>query len=177
MRNDVVLGYRSWRINPWCAELTGPVSRVVWYDDHPLEASCEKVMVHKSARMHDPNPHVSPGAACICGIYAFHDFETSLANYTEHSLTIAGAGLFWGKIQVYTNGFKSQYARPLALCDHKDLDDRFHSADGYMDPKKQQWEDALEAIAARYSIPLLPVDLVEEYCATWARPLGTEIDE
>lgn len=177
MRNDVVLGFRAWKINPEASSLIGPVSRVEWPDSHPLDAKCERVLNHKRTKLHDPHEHETPGARCLCGAYAFHDWTTALENFTDHSLAIAGAALFWGKIQVFTNGFKARYARPLALCDHKNIDDRFHSADGYMDPKKQQWEDVLESVVARYSIPLLPMDLVEQYCATWARPLGTEIDE
>lgn len=177
MRNDVVLGFRAWKIEPLTSALVGPVSRVVWPDNRPLDARCEKVLNHKRTKLHDPHEHDTPGAHCVCGVYAFHTWRAALNNFTDHSLAIAGAGLFWGKIQVFTNGFKAQHGRVLALCDHKDIDERFRSADNYLDPKKQQWEDVLEAVVARYSIPILPMDLVEQYCATWARPLGTEIDE
>lgn len=173
MRNDVVLGYRAWRINPLNSALLGPVLKTEWPDGDCLKAECKEGFIPGT----DPSVHESPGDSCMCGIYGFHEFDATVGSYAANAMSVIGPALYWGNIQVYTNGFKAQYARALAICDHKDIYKRFNPAKDYIDPKIGEWEEILEAVVARYSIPLLPYDLVVNYALTWARPLGVEIDE
>lgn len=55
----------------------------------------------------------SPGADCVCGIYAWHHPSRAYARTADRSIT--GAVLAWGEIEVTEHGFRAEWARPVAL--------------------------------------------------------------
>lgn len=164
MFNGTIIGYRAWRINPETFELRGPVSRIVWPNDGKLEAQCEDIL-HRDEFRRVLRDHATPGDICKCGIYAFHDVDSAMESYCTHSLSILGVAAFWGRIAVHSNGFRAQYARPLALADHKEF------------KRKLGWSFALEGVRALYNIPVIPVDLLEPYGLTFGEPLGVRFED
>jgi hypothetical protein len=66
--------------------------------------------------------HPAPAGECACGLYALHPhtLETtasffSFPGYHRGALWIAGLVEAWGRIEVHAEGFRAQYARPIAL--------------------------------------------------------------
>jgi hypothetical protein len=65
---------------------------------------------------------VAPAAACSCGIYAFHPwsraFEPGAVSGREVGdgvWTVWGEVEAWGEMEVYEDGFRAEYARPVAV--------------------------------------------------------------
>lgn len=158
-----VIGFRSWRINPATLGLDGPVSHVEWPPDRHLKAEC--VPVHVNPR--NPDPHLTPDAECGCGLYAYHGVHDATENYCMNTTAVVGVGVFWGRIQVHTAGFKAQHGRILAISDyhktkHNDELDRI---------------GLIEGVVERYSIPVIPTDLLEPYGLTFGEKIGTQFDD
>lgn len=177
MFSGAVLGYRGWHVKPG-GYLQGPVSQQRWPENGPLHAACKPIALGKrgSNLLRKMTPHKTPDSECGCGIYAFHEFSDSIKSYSNNRVSVIGPGLFWGSIELHTAGFKAEFGRPLAICsDFKDDDDRFGASKVLR--LIGEWEEMLEAVTGRYRIPLLPVDLVEEYALTWAKPIGIEYDD
>jgi hypothetical protein len=60
--------------------------------------------------------HDAPHAECGCGLYAYHpapELSASLAR--SKSGLIGGIVEAWGRIELHEQGFRGQFARPLAL--------------------------------------------------------------
>jgi hypothetical protein len=163
MFQGTIIGYRTWKVNPDTFELCGPVSRVVWPHDSKLEARCETLSVRENERAR--GPHTTPGETCPCGIYAFHTVRVATSTYGGNSVSILGVGAFWGRISVHPNGFKAQYGRILALADHRE------------DKRELGWPSILEGVTSLYQIPVIPIDLLEPYGATFGEPLGIRFEE
>lgn len=155
-----VIGFRHWKANPHTYGLDGPVSRVRWPAESPLEAE-HKNLWHNHIPKCEPDPHESPCASCGCGLYAYHTLEDALENYGQHSLSIVGAAAFWGKIIVHTAGFKAQYGRILALSDEREREDLF-------------WFSILEGVVEKYGIPVIPQQDLEAYALTFGGRVGAE---
>ena len=65
--------------------------------------------------------HQAPGNSCQCGLYAYHPGRRSATevfpdpNLDLYSLRASGLVEAWGRVEVHLDGFRAQYARPLAL--------------------------------------------------------------
>lgn len=163
MYTEPVIGYRTWHAYAAQYTLRSPVvAHEVWPYDTELTARCAET-VHESFRL--AAPHKSPTIGCRCGIYAWHDLEDACAYHSTNAQAIVGAVLAWGKFVVAARGFRAQYMRALALSDH---------ALCYRQPG---WEALKERIIERYKIPIIPLDLLEQYAETWGKPMGTDFTE
>ena len=65
--------------------------------------------------------HKAPHGACDCGLYALHPWNVQECEYVKpagpgNRLTVVGLIEAWGKVQVHQEGFRAQYARPVALA-------------------------------------------------------------
>lgn len=111
-------GVRVWRIQRGSGEsrLAGVFQDSEWPPGRPLKARC--VGFPGGAVSHTP-----PVRDCDCGIYALHPDERAIA-YTElvdfeaatppHA--IVGIIEAWGRIELYRDGFRAEYARVGALA-------------------------------------------------------------
>ena len=65
--------------------------------------------------------HKAPHDACDCGLYALHPWNVQECEYVKRAgcgdgLTVVGLVEAWGKVQLHQEGFRAQYARPVALA-------------------------------------------------------------
>ncbi len=144
-----VVGFRS-----WSASLTGelypilgpgapgpgnpPRSYLAWNDD-PAWSAC-------------PDGHEQPTEDCACGLWAKARIQP------EGGGLVCGAIVGWGRIVLHENGFRAEYARPVALLDDDDYPDGF-------DPAGHRRE-FIAAVAERRRLPVLPADELASY-AGW----------
>ena len=92
-----VIGFRVWRID---GEDLVAVGGERWPVGDNV-AACRR------------NPrHAPPESACGCGIYALHE-PIDQAIWPGH---VIGAVVAWGSLQVHLDGFRAQYARPIAIA-------------------------------------------------------------
>jgi hypothetical protein len=161
--DTVVIGYRSWKMNPLTCGLDGPVSKIEWPPDQKLTAVCAPIHV----QMKDPFPHLSPSENCMCGLYGFHDLPSALESYCQNKLAVIGVAAFWGRLSIHTAGFTAQHGRILAIADHT----RSEAADEF------ERAAVLESVVERYGIPAIPVDLLTQYGLTFGDHIGTQFDD
>jgi hypothetical protein len=64
-----------------------------------------------AARCREDAHHTPPVSGCGCGIYAVHDPAACIERGT-----VVGAILAWGRLEVHHEGFRAEYARPVALA-------------------------------------------------------------
>jgi hypothetical protein len=65
--------------------------------------------------------HEAPFGPCTCGLYALHPWAISGSSHwctpgPEEELIAAGVIEAWGRVHVHGEGFRAQYARPVALA-------------------------------------------------------------
>jgi hypothetical protein len=116
--------------------------------------------------MKDPWPHEAPGSVCMCGLYAFHDLSSAMEDYCQNRFAVIGVAAYWGKILVHTAGFRAEYGRILAISDHS-----------RSDAIELERSAILEGVCERYSIPVIPTDLLEQYGSTFGETVGTQFDD
>ncbi|MET0600535.1 MAG: hypothetical protein ABW167_00955 [Baekduia sp.] len=109
---DHVVGYRAWNLNGGQIKPIG-AGDDVWKGGEEVRASCK-----------NGGLHVSPDSECECGLYAWHDFERVKANANESQ--VFGAVQAWGRIEVHSDGFRSEFMRPCMLA-YDDSDDQLVS--------------------------------------------------
>lgn len=165
---EPVIGYRSWWIDPETHNLDGRISRVSWERESKTEAICDQKSDFwrgKYDSQYDlPLDHKAPHEKCSCGLYGFHRLADAIKDYGGGVYGVVGAAVYWGDIVVHTAGLKAQFARPIALTNHR---------------KKTKFDQdgrisLLESAIIRYNIPMLPYDLLESYAKTFGTQLGVE---
>src|SRR4051812_44028692 len=138
--SQAVIGYRQWLLidGALCPLFTCTLS-APWLPG-TNEARCSS---SASRHAHDaPRPHESsPQADCSCGLYARHEVtDTMRRDHIKGRVT--GAIAAWGDIGVPHDGSRGQYAMVCAL------------AQSVSPPIPA-------AVADRYRVPLLPLELIE----------------
>jgi len=127
--------------NPALGMVAPRVRQMPWPADHDRVAKCFALRGHEA-----------PHRACNCGWSAY--YALAAAPELAAPECVWGAVVAWGLIVECENGFRAQFARPLALLDSRHPEDF-----------REQGRRA--AIAARaYSIPLLERDELLAY-AGW----------
>lgn len=120
-----VIGYRAWRIRD--GELIPRHRGVGPWQPGVNKARCQKVIWHEP-----------PHSDCMCGLYAYHELLATIETPAVGYETVTGAVVGWGAMEVYRDGWRSQFARIVAL-----LDQREHQ-------RKQ-----LARVCGRYDVPLV----------------------
>jgi hypothetical protein len=112
------------------------------------------------------SPHTdAPRRDCSCGYYAFFTLKQleQDINFVYHGrqprYKVLGAVVGWGRILLCEDGWRSEYARPLALL-AQDID------------RGEEFDRATLGVAERYDIPILPRDEIEAYALWFGRPAG-----
>lgn len=105
-----ILGVREWTTNRHCERLGPLVYYEPWRIETVTEARCGMV---PSAG------HSAPEATCECGLYAYHPWSAeggSVATTAEcDEYRVAGVVEAWGKVELHGEGFRAQFARPVAF--------------------------------------------------------------
>lgn len=101
-----IIGVREWRGKRGLKPITSPTGGFEWKSDgSATEAECRCD--------HDP-----PQPDCGCGLYAYHPwsiFGTDLLSRPSVGESVVGLVEAWGKIEVHRDGFRAQYAKPVAF--------------------------------------------------------------
>ena len=117
-------GYRAWRLRG--SGLYSFSGWRAWPADSPKVALCWRNFLALGIAHH------APGSGCNCGIYAWKEPPTQ--PFSPQGMTpVWGVVQLWGKVVLHAAGYRSQYARPVAL----------------------EYAPGLEAVAARYRVILL----------------------
>lgn len=104
--HDPLVGWRAWRV-PNGEELRS----VAHFDAWPKA----KKMVARCSLGHE---HPAPHKSCTCGVYA-HRVASAIAmkrwGVTARDTRIMGRVSLWGKVFLYTEGYRAQFAYPYEL--------------------------------------------------------------
>lgn len=117
-KKEAYKGFRSWIVKypekPYLHSVT--YADIRWPRKKRLEATHVGIMA--SPLEHDsPNPNMK---GCPCGIYGYKTaavFYTSGQNWGRHSKFpwVIGWSSLWGRVNVYSQGYRAQYAYPYEL--------------------------------------------------------------
>ena len=115
-----ILGVRSWLVPPSIDELHPLVKITSWRTDGSrTEAFCATTGFKPT--------HSPPGKDCECGLYAYHPWSHEARNLDSspawnRGWSLAGAVEAWGRIELHREGFRAEFARPVAFLAPPRLD-------------------------------------------------------
>jgi hypothetical protein len=123
--NEPVVGYRAWLVEPGCDgyAFRGVLSSARWANIPCAwtSAVCRPPQAENGSRVirHDQISVPHPG--CTCGLYAYHSlsvggYDPGLAQTEGRDVGIVwGAVIGAGRVLVYEDGWRAQFARPVAI--------------------------------------------------------------
>jgi hypothetical protein len=121
-RRHPIIGYRAWAPQAEPLRLMGVVKAVEW-DPGDVVATCKVPGAHKLGRSHS-----APAIDCACGLHAYYTLEqveldaglprgeSLYGGLTPRPLRILGAVVGWGRMVMCVDGWRAEYARPVALA-------------------------------------------------------------
>jgi len=115
---------------------------------------------HEGRRVVEPAPaHPAPEPGCACGLYSWRRPPRAwYQRVTPNSpLRVIGAIASWGHMQVHDGGFRAEHACVVTLA--------------YRGQTPADAMAALERIAARYRVELVPVGELEQAASRHGTPL------
>jgi hypothetical protein len=166
------IGYRLWYADVHDGfsrlRLQSLLAETLWPFRERLEATCERRLAaraHWRLRQLGVPRHQAPMSDCSCGAHAYHDLDAMLLQVQrlghfrplgDRRLLVGGAVLSWGRIVIHPEGFRAQYARPVALC--------------LVDPAAPAAAaQEIRQVAEAYAVPSVEV----KFLAAHAREFGT----
>ncbi|TMD12318.1 MAG: hypothetical protein E6J00_12100 [Chloroflexi bacterium] len=166
------IGYRLWYADLYDGltrlRLQSLLAETLWPFRDRLEASCERRLAaraHWRLRQLGVPRHAAPALDCSCGAHAYHELEAMILQVQrlghfrplgDRRILVGGAVLSWGRLVIHPEGFRAQYARPLALC--------------LVDPVAPAGAaEQVDQVAAAYAVPAVDV----RYLVAHAREFGT----
>lgn len=149
---DVPLWHRP---NPKKFGLYSTVAEEVW-SPGVNEAVCKPPFFYVSRS----SPcTISPNPYCDCGLHAHHSLDLLVESF-PHPFThmrVYGVVRGWGAVRVHPNGWRAQFAEPLALI--------------IRDGTSEHVRD----LATLYSLPTLPFNAFPEVLTEFGRPVPEEL--
>jgi hypothetical protein len=159
------IGFRVWRIDEQLTgpRLTSPNRYTTWLPDAPVRARCiDESGAPILTKAHRKEPQVAPPIeGCTCGIYAYHEPVQMVSSITSH--LVGGAILAWGRLTIHPEGFRAEFARPLALC----YPHMFLAGSTAVQ---------LARLADRYRLPVLDVSHVDVFAAEFGERYSPEAE-
>jgi len=162
--NEPVLGYRAWLIEPTCDgyQLCSVLSSAQWASTPGAwtAAACRPQAGSGSPNVRHDQTSV-PHPDCTCGIYAYHSL--SIGGYDGRLVQPDSAeiGIVWGavvgagRVLVYQDGWRAQFARPVAILQGSGS------------------ERHLRGLSDRLGIPTVPSSDIVRLAAEFGRPWRT----
>lgn len=174
-----LLGFRQWRVlgqAPWIGSTGAGYN--VWSGADEVRATHRTSMeeIGRSLGVAFPQErHRAPAPGCHCGLNAYHDLAVAVraavvalkrgaprgpGDGAEGSRRVVGAVVARGNLEVHPDGFRAEYARPLALWE----------------PSGSGPHIRLRAaeVARRLGIPALGSEDLAAYGAEFAEPVAME---
>jgi len=127
--SEPLIGYRCWLVEdrPGGPQLCGVLTQIEWADRPGAwtRAFCSRLPVAVRRGTRDHSEEV-PHAYCTCGLYAYHGLSGE--GYDDLVEVPKGPGfeVVWGavvaagRVLAYEEGWRAQYARPVALLQRSD---------------------------------------------------------
>lgn len=100
--------------------------------------------------------HVAPMRRCSCGIYALGDLRDPRLNARGQAV---GAIVAWGDVELHATGFRAQHALIVALA--------------LPDACELEQARRLGLAAARYGVPLVPLEVLPAAAGEHGRAIGS----
>lgn len=147
-----VIGYRAWTLDGYRLKSGNAVQHGGYWEIGPNRAVCR---IQQRARYlgarGDSLPgltlpaHDAPHRECECGLYAWFKVNRKSGKLNAGGgLTVYGAVTAWGRMEVHADGFRAEYAEPVALA--------YSPRDPYEDLVKA------ETMAGELGLPLVTLD-------------------
>ena len=133
-----LVGYREWFLRDGGSdrtELSSLFHPTAWPHDRPMAAVCLRPRSWPYP-MGPPHGEV-PDHGCECGIYAFLNPEFDTLHGAHGQPRARGAIVGWGRFVLGTEGWRTEFARIVALLEHP------------------EHPDVLHRVAERYGVPVL----------------------
>lgn len=89
----------------------------IWPREKPIEARCGGGPSNPFLVSHygeDPE-HPAPDPMCACGVWGLSSLPHLFAEFGEQTGIVVGVIEMWGRIVVGEHGYRSQFARPVAI--------------------------------------------------------------
>ena len=106
-----ILGVRIWRTDMGLCSLRSSSTGARWQTHGGATAA---VCVR-----HDNRYHRVPGKECTCGLYAHHAYrfppQILRRLHRPDPRTVVGFVEAWGRIELHLEGFRAEFARPVAF--------------------------------------------------------------
>jgi hypothetical protein len=121
-RRHPIIGYRAWAPQAEPLRLMGVVKAVEW-ELGDVVATCKDPAADRVGRTHS-----APATDCACGLHAYYTLEqvemdaglprgeSIYGGLTPRPLRVLGAVIGWGRMVMCVDGWRAQYARPVALA-------------------------------------------------------------
>lgn len=136
------VGYRAWKIGGGMLMSVG-TDDTTWRPGRPMMARC------RGWKPPHPYDAIPPVSRCSCGVYAMKapapDWPAWSQGDLRHAFGLVG---MWGRVIEHENGYRAQYAYPIAL-----FREVLALPPGF--PAVPEDHAALDALAARYGIPVV----------------------
>lgn len=119
--HEPVLGYRAWLVRPGCDgyQLRGVMVPAQWAAG-PNAWTCAVCRPQDGDRSIRHDDLMVPHPDCTCGLHAYHSLAIGGCD-DRYTLTDAVQGIVWGavvgagRVLAYRDGWRAQFARPVAL--------------------------------------------------------------
>jgi hypothetical protein len=155
---EPVIAFRSWRAVG--GVLLSPYIDRRW-DGDVAEAHCHRGepgrFRHAEALLDEE--HVSPHPRCLCGIHAYLDPRSAVADIDFRR--VLGIVAVWGNIELHPRGLRAQFAQIRALA---------------TSPAWSGWHHGdVVAIAARLGVPLVPEERLAAVAPEFGSPVPAQL--
>lgn len=140
-----VLAARAWTVDRQTGYLRSPVQATVWPPDRPLAARC--VLPSRLPRWLRRHHHHLPDMDCRCGVWGLADPKLLARRAPYGPRMVHGVVALWRRVVVGTEGWRGEYARPLALSASPVFVPFWPSAPNALKPRD------VEEVAAAYGVP------------------------
>jgi hypothetical protein len=170
--SECVIGYRAWRADardqlwpisarrrPWLPGINTARCNCGSWNSLRFEWS-----LYEGRRILEPAPeHPAPAQGCECGLYSWRRPRESWQLDPSRSSPprVVGAVASWGALQVHAAGFRAEHACIVTLAHHADA--------------RPAALLALERIARRYRVELVPLDDLEEAASQHGTPIPDDV--
>lgn len=164
-----VLGYRQWKVNE-DMRLASAIADTVW-EPGVNEARCESLgPAFLQPRRPGPPVHDAPHHDCHCGFYALHEpsfwYAQEDDDLTRGHLAsrpgeqgVCGLVAGWGRVEVHHEGFRSQFARVVAIAA----------------PKNKRGAVLARAVADEYGVPCVPRGELERVASEFGESVPVDV--
>lgn len=161
---DYVVGYRAWRVSSKAELLPIGAGDHIWKGNEVIRAKCryQESLISRVDSISEliQELHEPPDEHCECGLY-FRHLPDGL--HERMAGGVWGVCLCWGKMCVHSEGFRSEYAQPLALANEEN---RFG---------KDVETDLVKTIAKINKLDLVAADEIHNYALEFGRAIPPEL--